>query len=118
MTTESVSVHAAVLTPCYRCRTALPIVGVRVTGANDTFVDTYALLVAGSDRTFCLPLLLDELQLQGKDTCFTIHTLNTTKRVNAKYVSLNITPLVKDYDVFGLNACICQRFTRFIAFQR
>ena len=97
-------------------RTALPIVGIKIAGANGSSVDTYALLDTGSDRTFCLPSLLTDLQLKGKDTTLTLHTLNSVKKVKATEVSLDIQPLIDAYDGVKFesmhlpNVCAIQSF--------
>ena len=42
--------------------------------------------------------MLHALDLEGKETSFTIRTLNVVKKVRAHQVSLNISPIITDHD--------------------
>ena len=77
-------------------RTALPVVGVKVTSSNGESTDVYALLDSGSDRTFCSPDLLESLNTEGKPTTFTVSTLNDGKEVDAREISLTVSALNND----------------------
>ena len=79
-------------------KTALPVVGVKVSASNGRSTNVYALLDSGSDRTFCSPELLKDLQIQGKPTKFTISTLNKGKKVDALEVGFTVAPLSNGFD--------------------
>ncbi len=73
-------------------RVALPIVSVLVKGLNGKkTIKTCALLDSGSNKSFCAPSLLEELQIEGKQTNLKLATLNNGADVKALEVSLVVS---------------------------
>ena len=91
----SVSAHASVSMAGAQdnTKTALPVVGVKVSSLEGESTDVYALLDSGSDRTFCSPTLLENLKTTGRPTTFTLSTLNEGTELDVLEASLSVSPL-------------------------
>ena len=81
-----------------RSHICMKIVPVKVSGVDGVReVETYALLDDGSDTTLCLNELIDQLQLSGKPTNFTLTTVNAENNIkSATEVLLNVKNLNND----------------------
>ena len=75
-------------------RISLRIVPVRVSAKNGREVETYAFLDDGSDTTLCLQRLVEELNVEGSPTSFSLTTINAegTQRLGEE-VSLTVKAL-------------------------
>jgi len=70
---------------------ALPIVSVRVKGENqDRYIETYALLDPGSNKSFCSRRLIEELGVDGRSARLTLSTLNAGKEIDSSVVTLDV----------------------------
>jgi len=81
---------------CGSEKIALPVVPVKVKSHGKTtsgvqYVQTYALLDPGSNKTFCSIELLKKLDLKGKEDSLSLSTLNETRDSPVQIVELEVT---------------------------
>jgi len=71
---------------------ALPIVPVMVRGKGQKeYIETFAMLDSGSNRSFCSMSLVDKLDVTGKDITMKVNTMNKSEQTKACEVNLQVT---------------------------
>ena len=71
---------------------ALPIVPVMVRGKGQTeYIETFAMLDPGSNRSFCSMTLVKKLNVTGKDITMKVDTMNKSELTKASEVTLEVT---------------------------
>jgi hypothetical protein len=87
--------------PCKRQKVSLNIVPIRIDGEGGRFIETYAFIDQGSDKTFIDEKIVDWLKLKTKPVKYSISTVNgTQERLNGKEQSLQIKGLNGEGSVF------------------